>query len=75
MGTGELASALARADEMIRTLRERDRREAQEHIKRLGALSAPIEKLSEVADFLARAELMAGGYHRHKGEWRRVRSA
>ena len=32
------------------------------------------EEVDEAADILARAHLLAGGYHRHKGEWRRGRN-
>ena len=32
------------------------------------------EELWEAADILAVAELVAAGYHRHKGQWRRRRA-
>jgi hypothetical protein len=32
-------------------------------------------EIDEVAEILARAHLIAGGFRRHKGEWRRVRGA
>jgi hypothetical protein len=35
------------------------------------ALAAPVLEISEAAEILVRAHLIACGYHRHKGEWRR----
>ena len=43
-------------------------------LERLEALCAPLEELSEAAGVLARAHLVASGYHRHKGEYRRARA-
>ena len=37
------------------------------------ALAAPVLEISEAAEILVRAHLIACGYHRHKGEWRRAR--
>ena len=38
------------------------------------ALDAPLDQLDDLAELLARAALMAAGFHQHKrGEWRRRR--
>jgi hypothetical protein len=68
---GRLASEsdrIARARREARALEERRERE------KLEALAAPVLELSEAAEILVRAELLAGGYHKHKGVWRRERS-
>ncbi len=75
VGAGEIAEAVAHADETIRRVRELERARCRAEAERLEVLTAPVEELSEAAGILARAHLIAGGYHRHKGEWRRARSA
>jgi hypothetical protein len=68
---GRLASEsdrIARARREARALEERRERE------KLEALAAPVLELSEAAEILVRAELLACGYHKHKGVWRRERS-
>ena len=68
---GELAAA---AD----ALRRADRRAAAE-ARRAEAASwqaalAPLRELCRVADVMARAALLAAGFHRHdRGQWRRRR--
>ena len=74
VGSGELAEALAHADEVRRRNREQERRRLLAERERLEALAAPVEELCEVAEVL-RAHLIAGGCHRRKGEWRRARGA
>ena len=40
----------------------------------LAGLEADLKELAEAADLLARAALLAAGFHRHKrGEWRKRR--
>jgi len=56
-----------------RTGREARREREKEELGRLEALAAPVLELSEAAEILARAHLIAAGYHRHKGEYRRAR--
>ncbi len=58
---------------------DRERREAQALNEReeFGRLEAPVSSvvgLLEAARILLRAHLIAGGCHRHKGEWRRARA-
>jgi len=72
-GSGELARIAHEREIMKRALREHERRESANELERLEALAAPVEELSEAAEILARAHLIASGYHRHKGEWRRRR--
>ena len=75
VGRGEIAEVIAHADEAIRKSREaraeRDRRD----LERAQGLATCADGLDEAAEILARAEMVAAGYHRHKGEWRRRRDA
>jgi len=71
---GGLAGRLASESDRI----DRERREARALEERwerekLEALAAPVLELSEAAEILARAHLIAAGFHRHKGEWRHER--
>jgi hypothetical protein len=77
VGRGEIAEALAHADETMRLSRaerrEHERRESAKELERLEALAAPFLELSQTAEILLQAHLIAGGYRRRKGEWRRRR--
>jgi predicted nucleic acid-binding protein len=70
VGTGETAEALAHADEAIRLVRKLERDECQAEVEQMEELAAPMLEIAELAEVLARAHLAAGGYHKHKGEWR-----
>jgi hypothetical protein len=74
IGTGEVAELIAHADAALRLAREQRQAREGAELERLEALCAPLEELSEAADVLARAQLVASGYHRHKGEYRRARA-
>jgi hypothetical protein len=74
VGTGHLAELAAQLDALER---ERKRQEAQavydEEAQR-AALDADVQALIETTDLVARAALLAAGYHQHKrGEWRQRR--
>ena len=75
LGAGEFAEALARSDEAIRRARQMKRERGLVEAERLRELAAPVLRLDEAADALLRAELVAAGFHRHKGVWRRGRIA
>jgi hypothetical protein len=79
VGSGPFAELVAEADAIAREEREAERearrREERAELERLEALAAPVLELSEAAEILARAHLIAAGYHEHKGEWRRARMA
>jgi hypothetical protein len=74
VGTGAVAELAAAAD----ALRRADRRAALEARRaeqdRWREALAPLMELSRVADLVARAALLAAGYHRHsRSSWRKKR--
>jgi hypothetical protein len=73
VGSGPLAELAAEADRTKRELALSERKREEAELERLEALAAPVFELSEAAEILAHAHLIAAGYHRHKGEYRRAR--
>jgi hypothetical protein len=73
VGSGPLAEIAAEEDRTKRELAEAKREREKEELGRLKALAAPLEELSEAAEILVHAHLVAAGYHRRKGEYRRAR--
>jgi hypothetical protein len=75
VGAGEVAQAIAHADETIRRSRAAHSERARIELEEARTIASAGEELCEAADILAVAELVASGYHRHKGEWRMRRRA
>ena len=74
VGGGLIGELAARLDAEERRLREEEKISRREERERLDALAAPVEELCEAAEVIARAALIASGYHRHnRGEWRKRR--
>ncbi len=73
VGAGLIGELSAEADRIDRERREVEKLKEKQDLERLVTLAAPVIELSEVAQILTRAHLIAGGCHRHKGEWRHVR--
>ena len=67
---GELASE---TDRIERELREAEEARQKAELERLESLAAPVLEVSEAAEVLARAHLVAAGFHRRGGEYRRAR--
>ena len=73
VGRGELAEAIATLDALNRHEQEgeraalRDEREAQRDVDQV------IDAAEELLRVVTGAVLLASGYHRHKGQWRRRR--
>jgi hypothetical protein len=74
VGAGEVAEAVAHADETIRRRRADRCERARVELEEARTLASAGEELWEAADILAAAQLVASGYHRHKGEWRMRRA-
>jgi hypothetical protein len=75
VGAGKIAQLVAHADETIRCSRQAKAEREREDLARARELASRAAELDEVAEALARAEMVAAGYRRHKGEWRRRRDA
>jgi len=73
VGSGPLAEIAAENDRAKRELAEAQREREKEELGRLEALAAPVLQISDSAEILAHAHLVAAGYHRRKGEYRRAR--
>jgi hypothetical protein len=72
VGSGDVAELAAAADELRRLQRAAAKRRCQEQRQRLLEAEAPLLELCFLADGLARAALLAAGYHQHdRGAWRR----
>jgi hypothetical protein len=74
VGAGEFAEVLAHTDETIRLVRKLERDKGREELERIESLAAPVLELDRAVAVVVRAHLVAAGYHRRKGEWRRARS-
>jgi hypothetical protein len=74
LGRGEVAQLIAHADETRRRVREARRKQVREELARMEEIMAPVLEIDEATRVLIRAHLVAGGYHRRRGEWRRERS-
>jgi hypothetical protein len=75
IGAGEAAELVAHADATIRRTRTERRKRAQAEIEEAEGLASMADELNDATEVLARAEMLAAGYHRRKGEWRRRRDA
>jgi hypothetical protein len=75
VGAGEVARICYETDMLWRTSRRAQRERERVELERLEGLVAPLEEFSEAAKVLAIAHLVDGGHRKHKGEWRRARSA
>jgi hypothetical protein len=73
VGTGPLAEIVAEEDRTKQELAEAERKREKTELEHLKALIAPVDELSQAAEILAHAHLIAAGYHRHKGEYRCAR--
>jgi hypothetical protein len=73
-GSGELARIAHEREIMNRAAGEHERREEREELDRIEALAARVLQLSEATEVLVRAHLVAAGYRRYQGKWRRARA-
>jgi hypothetical protein len=74
VGGGIVGMLSAEADRIERERHEVAKFREKREREKLEALIAPSVELRTAAEVLVRAELVAGGYHQHKGEWRRGRN-
>ena len=72
VGAGDFARVAARLDEAERLGREEETACWRKEKERLEASAAFVNELEGAAEILTRAQLLADGFHKHKGEWRRL---
>jgi hypothetical protein len=76
IGNGELAHIIAHADETRRRVWAERKAKERAELDEASSLASAGGELYEAVEILAVAELVASGYHRHKGgEWRMRRRA
>ena len=76
IGNGELAHIIAHADETRRRVWAERKAKERAELDEARSLASAGGELYEAVEVLAVAELVASGYHRHKGgEWRMRRRA
>jgi hypothetical protein len=73
VGSGELARIAYEQDLNKRTAAEHKRKEEREEREELEGLASSVEELCEVTEILTRAYLIASGYRRYQGHWRKRR--
>jgi len=72
-GGGSLGQLAAQIDELERLQREEEEASWREERERLQRSAEFLRELEEAAEILIRAQLLAAGFHKRKGEWRRIR--
>src|SRR5215204_1531027 len=72
-GGGSLGQLAAQIDELERLQREEEEASCKEEQERLERSAGFLRELEEATEILTRAELLVAGFHKHKGEWRRLR--
>ncbi len=74
IGTGRLADLAAQADSLERAKRRQEAFELHRVKAELATLEAVVSTMVETMNLVARAALLAAGFHQHKrGEWRKRR--
>jgi hypothetical protein len=74
IGAGEVARLISQMDALERERRLLEALEQRQEKDELKALDADLKAVSERIDLVARAALLAAGFHLHnRGEWRRRR--
>ena len=72
-GSGPEAEEAARQDQLARELREAKRTRRATTADWLGDCARVTDEFFELVDVVYRAEMVAAGYHYHRGEWRKRR--
>jgi hypothetical protein len=73
VGGGSFGQLVAQLDKLERLQREAEEASWREEQERLERSAGFLSELEEAAQILTRAELLVAGYHKRKGEWRRLR--
>jgi hypothetical protein len=75
VGGGLLGQVAAKLDEAERLRKKEEVAYWKAERERLEESVAFLQELTEAAEVLTRAHLLASGCHQHKGQWRRQRGA
>jgi ClpP class serine protease len=75
VGTGELAHIIAHAEETRRRVWAERKAKERTELDEARSLASAGDELYEAVEVLAVAEVVAAGFHRHKGQWRWRRGA
>ncbi len=75
VGTGELAHIIAHAEETRRRVWAERKAKERTELDEARSLASAGDELYEAVEVLAVAEMVAAGFHRHKGQWRWRRGA
>jgi|SRR5215204_2543839 len=73
VGAGDFAHLAAKLDEAERLRRKEEAAYWKAERERLERSAAFLQELEEAAQILSRAQLLAAGFHKRKGQWRRLR--
>ncbi|MEX1027963.1 MAG: hypothetical protein WD049_08160 [Candidatus Paceibacterota bacterium] len=74
IGGGEVGALVAQMDAIERERREFERECWRLEKEEMEAFDASVGKVCQMADIIAKAAMVAAGFHRHRGEWRRRRA-
>ncbi len=74
VGTGEVAAMADERDRLDRERREQERTALRLTLMELDLRDDSVKALHRDVDALAHGALLAAGYYRHHGEWRRRRA-
>lgn len=73
LGSGQAAEAEAKLIDEARQLRQTDLEAKLSEQERLQPADAILDALRDLTDLVASALLIQGGYHEHRGQWRKWR--
>jgi hypothetical protein len=73
VGGGEIGALAAKTDAIKREDRDYERELWRIEVEEVEAFDNSVEKVCQMADIIAKATLVAAGFHDHFGEWRRRR--
>ena len=73
VGGGAVGALAAEMDAIERERREFERELWRMEKEEIEAFDESVAKVCQMADIIAKAAMVAAGFHRHRGEWRRRR--
>ena len=73
VGGGAVGALAAEMDAIARERREFERESWRMEKEEIEAFDESVARVCQMADIIAKAAMVAAGFHRHRGEWRRRR--